>query len=610
MARTEKKFGQVAKVPGGTTVTELVPVSANRRNILLNMTATAADSVTAFVSNGNLTTTQSGAATSIMSTTQSNFLSGSLTGSNIEYQSYNSNMYHAATMNVSKTRVIGTPDGPGNRTFFANVSSTGVISSNGAPSISGGSYDNQVYNNGYYSTFAPIATNPVVSWGTGANEATIFFMGLPRQGIGYGSSYSQWFVVYGTGGNIQNASQNYPYINSAQVSNYSYCYGALNIKHTINNLLLVGGCGPSYGNAPELEIGEIGATGSPIAYAYSNRTQTQLNQDANEGVWSMFPLDFNSSTSQFAVSTPTTNTQNIRGVAIANSVSLAGVTFPNWPVGANASAGFRIVDQAASGSTILSRLLGGTIVYPPAPTGVNVPNIGRPIKGLKFSPDGNKLAVFYNRQYAGSGDTNSVLVIYTKGAGNTWTHTWSSGAQLPRTIPYADSFDWSADSSMICMVGDDDVARMVSFGYPASTANNVITISGTSPTLNAGSIASPVNHVNGVFTNSISSVSAVRQVINMPTSDNTNRFVIFKKQNQVYLSTPNGTGQAISMVTGQTTGSGTVNNYVGTIAQEVPLAVGGVTQISGVVLEPGEKVSIQATTGSRADVAAYGVEIS
>ncbi len=611
MPRTEKKFGHAAKVLGGTTITELVPVSANRRNILLNMTTTAADSVTAFVSSGELGVSQSGAATSVMSTTQSNFLSGALSSASIEFGSNTGSIYHNATLNVSKTRVIGTPDGPSNRTFFINVSPTGVVGTHAAPSISGGSYNDNFYTNGYHGTFAPIATNSVVSWGTGANEATMFVMGLPRGGvISSSASYSQWLVVYGTGGGVQNASKNYPYVSSAQNSHYGYVYGAVNVKHpTINNLLVIGGPGISYGSTAEFDIGEVNATGDNAAHAYIGGAQAQIDQQLAEGVWSMFPIDFNSTSSQFAVSTPTTNNRSLQGRTIITDVG-PSVTVPNWPVGVNASAGFRIVNQAASGSTIIARLLNGSITYPTAPTGVDVPNIPRPIKGLKFSPDGNKLAVFYNRQYSGSGDTNSVLVIYTKGAGDVWTHTWSSGALLPRTVSFSDSFDWSPDSSMICMAGDDDVVRMLSFGYPASTTNNVITITGSSPTLNTGTITSPVNHVNGLFTNSISSVLAHRAVISMASTDNTNRFLIFKKQNQVYLSSPNGTGQAISMVTGQTTGTGQVNNYVGTIAHQIPLSLGNVTQVSGVVLEAGEKLSVQATTGSRADVAAYGVEIS
>jgi hypothetical protein len=100
------------------------------------------------------------------------------------------------------------------------------------------------------------------------------------------------------------------------------------------------------------------------------------------------------------------------------------------------------------------------------------------------------------------------------------------------------------------------------------------------------------------------------EVCRIPSTDNTNRFAITKRQNNVFFTLPNGNGGAVSSVTGTTTGSGTVNNYVGTVAQQIPLSLGNVTQVSGVVLEAGEKLSVQATTGSRADVAAYGVEIS
>ena len=150
---------------------------------------------------------------------------------------------------------------------------------------------------------------------------------------------------------------------------------------------------------------------------------------------------------------------------------------------------------------------------------------------------------------------------------------------------------------------------MISFGGPASITNNVITVAGASPTLNTGTIGSPVSHVNGLFTNNVTSTAPV-EVCRIPSTDNTNRFAITKRQNNVYMLPPNGNGGAISSVTGVTTGSGTVNNYVGTVAQQISLSTGTVTQVSGVVLEAGEKLSVQAVTGSRADVAAYGVEIS
>jgi hypothetical protein len=615
MARTEKKFGHATKVLGGTTITELVPVSANRRNVLINMTTTAADSVTAFVSSGELGVSQSGAATSVMSATETNFMSGSL-ASNIEYDT-STPVYNVATINVSGNRVIGTPQGPSGNMFYANVSPSGVISSSARMNISG-SHNIEFYNSGYHGTFAPAYSNGVVSWGsgaqnasfTGSGEAAIYAMGLPHNGvIGGSSSYAQRFVKFNNS-SIYDGTNTYPYNSGANQSLNSYVYALLNPRHsTINNCWLVGGAGSSYGTAPYLDLGEISQNGTNVEWMYSTTGNFNVNQEANDAVHSMFPMEFNPSSAQFAVSTPTTNTTSVRGTSIQTQAGTVATGFPNWPLGANASAGFRIVNQAASGTTIIARLLNGTITYPAAPTGVDVPNIERPLVGLKFSPDGNKLAVWYNRDYTGTGNTNSVLVIYTKGAGDVWTHTYSSGATLPFRLKRSCAFDWSADSTIICYVDTQNVARMISFGGSASLTNNVITVVGASPTLNTGTIASPVSHVNGLFTNTVTS-SAPMEVCRIPSTDNTNRFAITKRQNNVFFTLPNGNGGAVSSVTGVTTGSGTVNNYVGTVAQQIPLSLGNVTQVSGVVLEAGEKLSVQATTGSRADVAAYGVEIS
>ena len=615
MARTEKKFGHATKVLGGTTITELVPVSANRRNVLINMTTTASDSVTAFVSSGELSVSQSGAATSVMSATETNFMSGTL-AANIDYDG-STTLYNNATINVSGNRVIGTPQGPSSNMFYANVSSSGVVSSSARMSISG-NHNIEFYNGGWFGTFGPAYSNCVLSWGsgaqnasfTGSGEATIFAMGLPHNGIvGGGSGYAQRLVKFNNS-SIYDGTSTYPYNSGADQSLYSYVYALLNPRHsTINNCWIVGGAGSTYGTAPYLDLGEIAQNGTNVGWMYSTTGAFNVSQDSNEAVHSMFPMEFNPSSEQFAVSTPTTNVISVRGTSIQTQSGTVATGFPNWPLGANASAGFRIVNQAASGTTITARLLNGTITYPAAPTGVDVPNISRPLVGLKFSPDGNKLAVWYNRDYSGTGNTNSVLVIYTKGAGNVWTHTYSSGATLPYRLKRSCAFDWSADSTIICYVDSQDVVRMISFGGPASITNNVITVVGASPTLNTGTIGSPVSHVNGLFANSVTS-TAPMEVCRIPSTDNTNRFAITKRQNQVYMLPPNGNGGAISSVTGVTTGSGTVNNYVGTIAQQIPLTLGNVTQLSGVVLEAGEKVSVQATTGSRADVSAYGVEIS
>lgn len=606
MARTEKKFGHAKNLAGGTTLTELVPTSANRRNILLNMTSTASDTVTAIVSSGNLVSSPVGTPVSAMSTTKTNFLSGSLTNG-IEYGTGGSSMYGGGhCINRSKTRIVGCPDGPGNGyMYYANIDSTGAISTSGKPSVGGGSYNLNFYNNGYFSDLPPQRTSGVVSFGTGSNEAVIFCMGWPRGGvISTSTSYAQFHIQYGSApyGNVYN----YPYVSGAGASHYTYVYGVVDLKHpTVNNVLVIGGAGPSYGSAPYLEVGEFSGDGVK-GYMYTSGLSGQLGIANNEAVYSMFPIDYNTSTGQFAISTPGTVVLGVNGASLSTYPTVSGATIPSWPTGANAHPGFRIVQEATSGDTLVERILNGTITYPPAPTGVNVPVNVEPVRALKFSPDGNKLVVFYNRSYSGSGNTNSVVVLYEKGANNTWSHTWSSGSSVANTVSKADAIDWSSDSSMICFIESGNTVRMLSFGVGAGSANNVITISGGAPTLNSGTI-SAVNHASGLFTGSITMTTSPVKINSIPTTNGTNKFIVFQANANKYLLQQ---GDLIAAVTGQTTGTGSVGNYVGTVAQNVPVASGNVTQIGGIVLEAGEKLSVQATTGSRADVAAYGVEIS
>ncbi len=58
--------------------------------------------------------------------------------------------------------------------------------------------------------------------------------------------------------------------------------------------------------------------------------------------------------------------------------------------------------------------------------------------------------------------------------------------------------------------------------------------------------------------------------------------------------------------------SGTLsaNNYVNTVTNGLPITANTVTQITGIVLEANERLEVDATTGGRLNVNAYGVEIS
>ena len=55
---------------------------------------------------------------------------------------------------------------------------------------------------------------------------------------------------------------------------------------------------------------------------------------------------------------------------------------------------------------------------------------------------------------------------------------------------------------------------------------------------------------------------------------------------------------------------GFFSNYINTIAQSVPVTLGSVTQLSNIVVEPNERIYLEANTSNAVDIVAYGVEIT
>jgi len=59
-----------------------------------------------------------------------------------------------------------------------------------------------------------------------------------------------------------------------------------------------------------------------------------------------------------------------------------------------------------------------------------------------------------------------------------------------------------------------------------------------------------------------------------------------------------------------TLANGPVTTYVSSVASNLPVVDGNVTQITGVVLEANEGLAVEASVSGIVDVNAYGVEIS
>jgi len=99
----------------------------------------------------------------------------------------------------------------------------------------------------------------------------------------------------------------------------------------------------------------------------------------------------------------------------------------------------------------------------------------------------------------------------------------------------------------------------------------------------------------------------VRELIYAPTAGSPYRFVAILGHGATATLT---SGNHTTVVDGVTTANVAVNNYVSSVASNLPIVDGNVTQITGVVLEANEGLAVEASVSGIVDVNAYGVEIS
>jgi hypothetical protein len=277
------------------------------------------------------------------------------------------------------------------------------------------------------------------------------------------------------------------------------------------------------------------------------------------------------------------------------------------------SAGFRIVDNSKGAQDGGLAYLTGGYTYPAAPTGVTVPSAQIPTVSVRFSPNGKYLAVAYDRDYSSTGDTNSVVVIYTRQSNGTYLHTHSSGNKISYRPEHFDAMVWTPDSSGVIVRGIDD---KIYAWYPGVAGTGLsylsVTYSGVYPNTPAFGAQIDGNSATSAMTiGSGSSNGGITFFTNQ-----TGKLYGF-----VYpIYGPSMSGGSVLQQTQSThhgthfniTASGTLsaNNYVNTVANGMPIATGGVAQITGIVLEANERLEVDATTGGRLNVNAYGVEIS
>lgn len=624
MARTEKRFGDVNQPVAGVPEV-LVPAEATTRNLSINVATRGAAVIGA----------------SIYSGTYSNEATGTVSIGSVS-QINSSNMSTIAAATFGNNRVTWFGKYSGNGVFIiSNSDSTKLLS---IDSPSGSVRYASVNTVAISSTYPLILSNTVPNFKSYRNNGSTAF----HTNIVAVSPTEAIAILSNT---------------NTSVTATDLAFGAFSYSHTegssLGALTYVGGgqntlqapapASSPFSGAYALQSGvgmllhadvanSVTTTNAALGmYIYGPSSTTFAKRaywlgSATAGktpgvLLSYFNAnDYNTTTGEFAFSQPSTTTA-WSGIAPSASTSFpAGYTIPS----AAAPAGFRIVSN--SGTTDpTTNFLTGTITYPAAPTGVTVPAVTLPVVSIKFSPDGNMVAVAYSRNYSGTDNTNSVVVVYTKVNG-TWTHTHSSGSALQRMPNGQDSMTWTADGGSIAISATTSTANMnavagtyathiwtIGTSAPSGVPNSSITSWTVTPTKYPPftDYISPNTGSSKYISTSISTssaavlTSATATFINSISPTYTSPYGYFVAN--IAIDAASNASQLIRthnyVPSGGTVGtSSRATNYVSTVISDYSMTDGQLTQVSNIVLKPNESLVVESSTAN-VDISANGVEI-
>ena len=613
MPRTEKKFGQINAGKSGSLQT-IVPSSANTKNVLLNLTSTASETINVITATGNVTIP------TVSATISQVTANGNLTiasPSSVRPAFYFNNTGTKLITNDSGSTSGGTtrrmtivPTAASLTATFLNTFQGGTFGTDGGQGFF------TAANMGVVETIetAPYVTTyqnssvytSMIKWTP--NDKAIAINPAPKnlyQGT-YGGTYRPASVhVFDTN---TTGTTNNGFIPAFTVSGQSY---GGDIFTMATKTLQIFGTDVVIGIGDGVSAVSTGVSGSNKFWFYSFPDPATNFQGAFIGavgvaaapvsqhdIIANFGLvDYNSTHAVYACASATT--------------ALSDPTF-YWRTSGgstgsaitSSAAGFRIVNNSTYNADQGLAYLTGGYTYPVAPTGVTVPTSVRPVSSVKFSPSGKYLAVAYNRNYSGTGNTNSVVVIYERQSDGTWTHFASSGSSIASKPQNFDAMAWSADGSGVMVHSGTnlyvwhpgittlltgysnitgDKPALYNLGIPYTGSLN-ITVTGSSlspiiktfPTVTGGHLV----HVSSA------GYTATTAAENDPTTSHGQRIFI------------------------STSGSASVTNYVNTPVQNLTVSANQVVQISNIVLGAGERLDMEFSTGSRLNAVAYGVEIS
>jgi hypothetical protein len=343
--------------------------------------------------------------------------------------------------------------------------------------------------------------------------------------------------------------------------------------------------------------------------------------------------DYNSTHGVFAFSQPSTTT------LWSNISPTSSTSFPAaYALPADAApAGFRIVSNSNTVAPTDTNFLTGAITYPAAPTGVDVPvrSLNRlfQVAAVKFSPDGERVAVAYSRNYSGTGDTNSVAVVYTRQSDGTWLHTASSGSALRYMPNSPDCMAWSPDGGIIAIAASSSTGTVTlnatesyfidlwAVGGVGAINNSAVT-SWTVASSKYPDLPQYVAPKSGTSTVSAVTINANVITGGSPGNSYTIRsvapFTTTTGAPPTVVATIGGTSltSAFRQLQGYVMqGTGTVGtsgqpavNYVTSVVNDLSLTQGQTTQVSNIVLGSGERLYVGSSTSDSVDISAHGIE--
>ena len=634
MPRTEKRFGVVSQ-PSSTATEELVPSAATTRNLLINATARSAATISAAIYSGTFSNDATGNVaisagakinlsnyTALPSSTASIIPFGKYAGDNVFIgMSSGSSVLFAVDTALGSAKYIGstntnTTSNWWRRALDSRIMFKGACSGDSVESSS-------AIKNLYVAVSSTKAIGINANVGTTATAGSdmfdsVTYTHVPGVSITEAGSDVGQVRLQGTG------------------STGTHGGGAYALQDGVGYLLHFGTDHVHQNTASRVGLG---------LYIYSSSSSTfnkraywdcdgVTDKRAGYALAYFVASDYNSTSQVFALSQPSTTTL-WSGIAPSASTSWpAGYTLPS----AAAPAGFRIVSNSGTTEPDVN-FLTGTITYPAAPTGVTVPALSATrlfqVCALKFSPDNTRLAVAYSRNYSGTGDTLSVVVVYTLQGDGSWAHTHSSGSAIRYMPDNPDCMAWSPDGGYISVSANSstttsNITSTVPFNVDrwaigsgvgsAAIANNTITswTVASSKYPEFSTYSSPKSGNSTI----VSVATATSSLLGSTTNNYTLAGSVFARSGSeagTYFSPIN----QITSTSGPTTAlqgiimqpSGTVGttgvpatNYVTTVVSDLSLTAGQTTQVSNIVLGSGERVYVEASVSNAVDISAHGIE--